>query len=60
LCQELKHQKKRNGGSIIMHDDADDVWILEFNIEHLFSIKEVYVLVSNFEIVSGSPLFRVT
>lgn len=45
--------------NITMHDDANDIWIWEFNIEDLFSVKEDYALVSNFEIESDSPLFRV-
>lgn len=45
--------------NISLLDNMDDTWIWEFNIDGMYLVKEIDVLISNFDVVAGSPLYKV-
>jgi hypothetical protein len=45
--------------NISLLDNMEDTWIWEFNLDDMYSVKEVDVLISNFDVVAGSPLYKV-
>lgn len=47
-------------GNISMQGNMEDMWIWDLNWDGMFSVKEVYVTISNFEAIANSPLYDVT
>lgn len=46
--------------NITLQNSVDDVWIWHLNLDGLFSVKEACEIISNFEEIINSPLFKIT
>jgi len=43
--------------NISLHDNMEDIWNWDLKLYGMYSVKEAYKLISNFEDLADSPLY---